>query len=309
MSGHPVRAAPPGPGAASGESAPLRDGQEEAARFVSSCLIKCLLRIRSKQDHNRPRPPSGPPPPQAQPRPGCNPVPPEQALGPCCTLSGPWEPPALPQGPRTQGGSQRSGPPWGMAQPSRRMAARGMASAQQKRRCVWPVTSPGAGRARQKPRGGLEHLFRLGAVARAPPPFLAATPRLTRCQRSAADSRSPVREGASPQSPAPRLPMGLTSLQPRVPNPEVLSPGTRPPWRRCWVSFLGQGCCWRLGMVPSIPNAQEGQRPSAQRSFQPQMSAGAARQPCAEGPPDPRLPQAPGRPSEVPGGRAGRNSP
>ena len=49
----PCQDCPPGLGAASGESAPLRDGQEEAARFVSSCLIKCLLRIRSKQDHNR----------------------------------------------------------------------------------------------------------------------------------------------------------------------------------------------------------------------------------------------------------------
>ena len=77
-------------------------------------------------------------------------------------------------GPRE--GLRGQGPPGGHS---------GMVSAQQKHSCVRPATSPRAGRAGQKPRGGLEHLCRPGggAVARAPPPFLAATPRLTYCQR------------------------------------------------------------------------------------------------------------------------------
>lgn len=186
-------------------------------------LIKCLLRTRSKQG---PCSPSGPPPPRARPRPGCSPAAPAPlrtaALRPWSTLSSPWGPPALPQGPRTQGGSQRSGPPQRAQQDSLCPAEaqlcvaghlpRGRESwAEAKRRPGAPLQAGG--------RSG-------GAVARALPPFLAATPRLTYYQSSAADGRSPVRARASPPDPCLEAPVGLNSLQPRVPNLEVLSPGT-----------------------------------------------------------------------------------
>lgn len=156
----PCQGCPPGLGAASGESAPLRDGQEEAARFVSSCLIKCLLHIRSKQDHNRARPPSGTPlclratPPRAWPRPGCTPAPPRTGPGALLHLQRPLGTARFASGSQDPGRVSEVRAPLGAQQD-------GLCPAEA--RCVWPVTSPGAGRARQKPRGGLEHLLRLGA--------------------------------------------------------------------------------------------------------------------------------------------------
>ena len=112
---------------------------------------------------------------------------------------------------------------------------------------------PGQGELGRRREAAWSPSLSRGAVAGSPPPFLAATPRLTCCQRSTADGRLPVRSGASPRPDlclkAPREPQFLAA---QGPQPRGFVPkDTEPPWRWCWVSSLGWGCCWRLGMAPS----------------------------------------------------------
>lgn len=150
-SGHPARAASAGLGAATGESATR---QEQAARFVSSCLIKCLPCTSSKQGHSRPRPSSGAHYPSGPPalscRPGCSPAaqrppglqplgpdPPSAALGDrplCLRVLGPRE------GLSEVAGAS-SGAQWDGLCPEAQVCSR---------------SPPRGRRAGQTPRGGLE---------------------------------------------------------------------------------------------------------------------------------------------------------
>lgn len=221
----------------------------------------------------------------------------------------------MPQGPRTQGGSQRSGPPRGAQRDGFCPAEAQLCAAshlpqgreswaEAERQPGTPLQAwgwgSGQGSASFPGRYSQAHLLS----------------KVTRRRQVSSESRS------LPLDPCLEAPMGLNSLQPRVPNLEVLSPRTPslpggdaglPTWR---------GCCWRLGMVPTPLMPRKGSALQHREASSPKRQQGrqwggphchrvteATQQPCSEGPPDPLPPQILGRPSEVPGGQAGRNSP
>ena len=142
----------------------------------------------------------------------------------------------MPQGPRTQGGSQRSGPPRGAQRDGFCPAEAQLCAAshlpqgreswaEAERQPGTPLQAwgwgSGQGSASFPGRYSQAHLLS----------------KVTRRRQVSSESRS------LPLDPCLEAPMGLNSLQPRVPNLEVLSPRTPslpggdaglPTWRGCW---------------------------------------------------------------------------